>query len=175
MHSYIPSTIRRYRNQRHLTLENVSGIAGMSVQHLSEIESSKRDPRLSVPGAMFCLAKLCLEQLVLFLLLLQKAARQGGLLCLAFWREPISVAALVVAAAHVFNLQQTLRNQCFDEEVGSAQAHAQGLGHIALHNGRLRLNQTHQLEMRPVVPACVLDHDQKFTPQPLLAAPPLPC
>jgi transcriptional regulator with XRE-family HTH domain len=47
MHSYIPSTIRRYRNQRHLTLENVSGIAGMSVQHLSEIESSKRDRRLS--------------------------------------------------------------------------------------------------------------------------------
>ena len=47
MHSFIPSTIRRYRNQRRLTLENVSGIAGMSVQHLSEIESSKRDPRLS--------------------------------------------------------------------------------------------------------------------------------
>ncbi len=47
MHSFIPSAIRRYRNQRHLTLENVSGIAGMSVQHLSEIESSKRDPRLS--------------------------------------------------------------------------------------------------------------------------------
>lgn len=47
MHSFIPSAIRRYRNQRHLTLESVSGIAGMSVQHLSEIESSKRDPRLS--------------------------------------------------------------------------------------------------------------------------------
>jgi transcriptional regulator with XRE-family HTH domain len=47
MPSFIPSTIRRYRNQLHLTLENVSGIAGMSVQHLSEIESSKRDPRLS--------------------------------------------------------------------------------------------------------------------------------
>jgi len=47
MHYFIPSTLRRYRNQRHLTLENVSGIAGMSVQHLSEIESSKRDPRLS--------------------------------------------------------------------------------------------------------------------------------
>ena len=47
MHSFIPSTLRRYRNQRHLTLENVSGIAGMSVQHLSAIESSKRDPRLS--------------------------------------------------------------------------------------------------------------------------------
>ena len=47
MDSFIPSTIRRYRNQRRLTLENVSGIAGMSVQHLSEIESSKRDPRLS--------------------------------------------------------------------------------------------------------------------------------
>ena len=47
MHSYIPSTLRRFRNQRHLTLANVSGIAGMSVQHLSEIESSKRDPRLS--------------------------------------------------------------------------------------------------------------------------------
>jgi transcriptional regulator with XRE-family HTH domain len=47
MHSFIPSAIRRIRNQRRLTLENVSGIAGMSVQHLSEIESSKRDPRLS--------------------------------------------------------------------------------------------------------------------------------
>ncbi|PIY29751.1 MAG: hypothetical protein COZ09_03135 [Comamonadaceae bacterium CG_4_10_14_3_um_filter_60_42] len=47
MHSFIPSTIRRYRNQRHLTLENVSGVAGMSVQHLSEIESSKCDARLS--------------------------------------------------------------------------------------------------------------------------------
>jgi transcriptional regulator with XRE-family HTH domain len=47
MHSYIPSTIRRNRNQRRLTLENVSGSTGMSVQHLSEIESCKRDPRLS--------------------------------------------------------------------------------------------------------------------------------
>ncbi len=47
MHSFIPSAIRRYRNQRHLTLGNVSVLAGMSVQHLSEIESSKRDPRLS--------------------------------------------------------------------------------------------------------------------------------
>ena len=56
MHSFIPSAIRRYRNQRHLTLENVSGIAGISVQHLSHIESSKRDPRLSsierIAGAM---------------------------------------------------------------------------------------------------------------------------
>jgi transcriptional regulator with XRE-family HTH domain len=47
MLSFIPSTIRRYRNQRHWTLENVAGVAGMSVQHLSEIESSKCDPRLS--------------------------------------------------------------------------------------------------------------------------------
>jgi len=47
MHSFIPSTIRRLCNQRRLTLENVSGVAGMSVQHLSEIESSKCDPRLS--------------------------------------------------------------------------------------------------------------------------------
>jgi len=47
MHSFISSTIRRIRNQRRLTLGSVSGIAGMSVQHLSEIESSKRDPRLS--------------------------------------------------------------------------------------------------------------------------------
>jgi hypothetical protein len=39
MHSFIPSAIRRYRNQRRLTLENVSGFAGMSVQHLSETES----------------------------------------------------------------------------------------------------------------------------------------
>ena len=42
MPSFIPSTIRRYRNQRHLTLEDVSGVAGMSVQHLSEIEPKNR-------------------------------------------------------------------------------------------------------------------------------------
>ena len=47
MDSFIPQVIRRYRNQRRLTLEIVSGIAGMSPQHLSEIESGKRDPRLS--------------------------------------------------------------------------------------------------------------------------------
>jgi transcriptional regulator with XRE-family HTH domain len=52
MHSFIPSAIRRFRNKRHLTLANVSGIAGMSVQHLSEIESSKRDPRLSFIGRL---------------------------------------------------------------------------------------------------------------------------
>jgi transcriptional regulator with XRE-family HTH domain len=47
MHSFIPSTIHRYRNLRRLTLKNVSRMASMSVQHLSEIENSKRDPRLS--------------------------------------------------------------------------------------------------------------------------------
>lgn len=47
MDSFIPPAIRRYRNQRRLTLEIVSGSAGMSPQHLSEIESGKRDPRLS--------------------------------------------------------------------------------------------------------------------------------
>lgn len=47
MDSFIPSALRRKRNQRHLTLEAVSGATGMSPQHLSEIESGKRDPRLS--------------------------------------------------------------------------------------------------------------------------------
>ena len=47
MDSFIPSSLRRQRNQRHLTLESVSGATGMSPQHLSEIESGKRDPRLS--------------------------------------------------------------------------------------------------------------------------------
>lgn len=47
MDSFIPSTIRRSRNQRRLTLENVAGTTGMSAQHLSEIESGKCDPRLS--------------------------------------------------------------------------------------------------------------------------------
>lgn len=47
MDSFIPSTLRRQRNQRKLTLDVVSGVAGMSPQHLSEIESGKRDPRLS--------------------------------------------------------------------------------------------------------------------------------
>jgi transcriptional regulator with XRE-family HTH domain len=47
MNSLIPSTLRRLRNQRHLTLDDVSVMTRMSPQHLSEIESSKRDPRLS--------------------------------------------------------------------------------------------------------------------------------
>lgn len=47
MDSFIPSDLRRQRQKRKLTLEVASGLAGMSPQHLSEIESSKRDPRLS--------------------------------------------------------------------------------------------------------------------------------
>lgn len=47
MDSFIPSTLRRQRQQRRLTLESVSALTGMSAQHLSEIESGKRDPRLS--------------------------------------------------------------------------------------------------------------------------------
>jgi transcriptional regulator with XRE-family HTH domain len=47
MDSLIPSTLRRLRNQQHLTLGAVSNGVGMSPQHLSEIESGKRDPRLS--------------------------------------------------------------------------------------------------------------------------------
>lgn len=47
MDSFIPSTLRRQRQQRHLTLEAIATITGMSPQHLSEIESGKRDPRLS--------------------------------------------------------------------------------------------------------------------------------
>jgi transcriptional regulator with XRE-family HTH domain len=47
MDSFIPPALRRQRNQRHLTLEAVSSTTGMSPQHLSEIESGKRDPRLS--------------------------------------------------------------------------------------------------------------------------------
>lgn len=47
MDSFIPSALRRQRNQRHLTLDDVSVMTSMSPQHLSEIESGKRDPRLS--------------------------------------------------------------------------------------------------------------------------------
>ena len=47
MDSFIPSTLRRQRQQRHLTLEAIAAITGMSPQHLSEIESGKRDPCLS--------------------------------------------------------------------------------------------------------------------------------
>lgn len=42
-----PSLLSRQRNQRRLTLEMLSAKVGMSPQHLSEIESGKRDPRLS--------------------------------------------------------------------------------------------------------------------------------
>ena len=47
METLIPAFMRRQRNQRRLTLENLSAKVGMSPQHLSEIESGKRDPRLS--------------------------------------------------------------------------------------------------------------------------------
>jgi transcriptional regulator with XRE-family HTH domain len=47
MNSFIHSTLRRQRNQRRLTLDDVSAMTSMSPQHLSEIESGKRDPRLS--------------------------------------------------------------------------------------------------------------------------------
>ena len=47
METLTPAFLRRQRNQRRLTLENLSVKVGMSPQHLSEIESGKRDPRLS--------------------------------------------------------------------------------------------------------------------------------
>ncbi len=47
MDTLIPPFLRRQRNQRRLTLEMLSAKVGMSPQHLSEIESGKRDPRLS--------------------------------------------------------------------------------------------------------------------------------
>jgi transcriptional regulator with XRE-family HTH domain len=47
MDTLIPAFLRRQRNQRHMPLENLSAKVGMSPQHLSEIESGKRDPRLS--------------------------------------------------------------------------------------------------------------------------------
>ena len=47
MDTLVPAFLRRQRNQRRLTLEMLSAKVGMSPQHLSEIESGKRDPRLS--------------------------------------------------------------------------------------------------------------------------------
>lgn len=47
MDTLIPTFLRRQRHQRRLTLEGLSARVGMSPQHLSEIESGKRDPRLS--------------------------------------------------------------------------------------------------------------------------------
>jgi transcriptional regulator with XRE-family HTH domain len=47
MDTLIPAVLRRQRNQHRLTLEMLSAKVGMSPQHLSEIESGKRDPRLS--------------------------------------------------------------------------------------------------------------------------------
>ena len=47
MDTFIPAFFRRQRNQRRLTLEMLSAKVGMSAQHLSEIESGKRDARLS--------------------------------------------------------------------------------------------------------------------------------
>jgi transcriptional regulator with XRE-family HTH domain len=47
MDAFTPSNLRRQRNQRHLSLNDVSAMTGKSPQHLSEIESNKRDPLLS--------------------------------------------------------------------------------------------------------------------------------
>ena len=46
MDTLIPVFLRHQRNQRRLALEMLSAKLGMSPQHLSEIESDKRDPRL---------------------------------------------------------------------------------------------------------------------------------
>lgn len=45
--SLIPSVLRRNRNARRQTLSVVGGLAGLSPQHLSEIESGSVDARLS--------------------------------------------------------------------------------------------------------------------------------
>jgi predicted transcriptional regulator len=47
MDTLIPALLRRQRNKRRLTLEMLYAKVAMSPQHLSEIESGKRDPRLS--------------------------------------------------------------------------------------------------------------------------------
>jgi transcriptional regulator with XRE-family HTH domain len=47
MDTLILNALRRHRHQRRLTLEMLSTKVGMSPQHISEIESGKRDPRLS--------------------------------------------------------------------------------------------------------------------------------
>ena len=47
MDTLIPAFLRRQRNQRRLRLKMLPAKVGMSPQHLSEIESGKRDPRLS--------------------------------------------------------------------------------------------------------------------------------
>jgi len=48
MHSFIPSAIRRLRNQRRLTLENVSGIAKAAAQ----VPRPTRDSKLYRQPAM---------------------------------------------------------------------------------------------------------------------------
>lgn len=47
MESLIPSAFRRKRNRKNWKLADVSAETGMSIQHLSEIESGKRDAQLS--------------------------------------------------------------------------------------------------------------------------------
>lgn len=47
MNTLILAFLRHQRNQRRLALEMLSDKVGMSPQHLSEIKSGKREPRLS--------------------------------------------------------------------------------------------------------------------------------
>lgn len=47
MRSLIPSSLRRNRNMHKKSLSTVSGLAGMSPQHLSDVESGKVDARIS--------------------------------------------------------------------------------------------------------------------------------
>lgn len=47
MTSLIPSTLRRHRVRRRQSLSVLGGLADMSAQHLSELESGSIDPRLS--------------------------------------------------------------------------------------------------------------------------------
>jgi transcriptional regulator with XRE-family HTH domain len=47
MRSLIPSRLRRQRTSKGQTLAVLAGLADMSPQHLSDVESGKVDPRLS--------------------------------------------------------------------------------------------------------------------------------
>jgi len=78
---------------------------------------------------------------VFVLLLSQEASRQIQLGGDAAWGEQVGVGQLVVAAAEVVGLDQTLVEQGLEQVMGLAEAHAQGARQLALADFGLFFDQ----------------------------------
>ena len=88
----------------------------------------------------------------------QKTGRELGLGGDPRGRQQVGVGELVLAVAEVLHLDQPLVQQGADAVVGLAQAHAQGLGQLALAEAGIGFQQAQDLEVVFVVEGAIGRH-----------------